>query len=124
MPDEKISGAGGKAPHFKRVSSACFPCAVDYDYVAKLETLETDMAYILPHYNTTVEKHGIPHKNNRGLGLYPQNYVDAFVNLPADVFNDLLKKYKMDFDLFNYTLGDFFNKTTLKKLAQKGVILF
>ena len=120
QPDTELTLAGDT--HFWTVSYSCFPCAIQYDYVAKLETFNDDMAHILPHFNTTIQRHPIPHKNtNHG---HHQDYEASYRKLPTDVLNNLLNKYRVDFDLFGYTLGEFFSQKTLDELEARGVNLF
>lgn len=103
--------------HFWTVAYSCYPCAIRYNYVAKLETVQEDLRHILPHLNSSVSH--INHENS--AHGYQQQYQDAYIDLPTDVFKALLEKYRVDMELFGYTLTGFFSEATLKILASKGV---
>ncbi|XP_039259617.2 carbohydrate sulfotransferase 11-like [Styela clava] len=86
--------------HWEFYYRLCSPCIIKYDYIAKLETVDEDMDYIM-------DKVGMTNKS------FPQNYppqkrtndkkvAEYFKNLP-ELKKSLIRKYKYDFELFGYS---------------------
>ena len=97
---------GGSDMHFKGpYEKQCQPCIVKYDYLAKVETFDNDMNYIIDHQfpykrgkntqrNTWAEKKQIS-MFYKELEAY-ENVSMALVNIPQ-------VKYSRDFEQFGYT---------------------
>ena len=88
------------------IQSLCEPCAIKYDFVAKLETLDADLDTILPHYHAEKIKNNFPTVNTNALGI--KTYKDMYVNISMSVLQPVLHKYQADADMFGYTFDDYY----------------
>ena len=91
-------------PHWSRYVDLCHPCELDFDFIGKVETLESDGKIILSHLvRMEVEKNDIL-LFNRKSNLDTHNA--AFSNikkLSSAVVQRLYRKYEVDFQLFGYS---------------------
>lgn len=90
--------------HWRPVFDLCFPCHVNYNFVGKYETLETDANYIL-------EKTGLSGHikfPERVLSYKKQPTRDVmqtyYRNISTRMHRKLFEVYKEDFTLFEYEL--------------------
>ncbi len=103
--DRKISTfTGGPTEHWKPMIDLCSPCAVKYDFIAHLETLQVDTANILERiggsdYMDLVvgqSPHGTGSSKNHTFGKY-------FDQLTEDNIEGIRWRYKKDFKVFGYS---------------------
>lgn len=90
--------------HWRPVFDLCFPCHVNYDFVGKYETLESDANYIL-------EKTGVSRYvkfPDRVLSYKKQPTKDVmqsyYRNISTHLHRKLFEVYKEDFTFFEYEL--------------------
>ena len=81
-------------------SMECQPCTVAYDFVGKIETLESDLPYLLHRFfrrNWTfpITIHHVPLLHNRTVAQY-------FKSVPEEQIDKIRKMYQQDFRLFGY----------------------
>jgi hypothetical protein len=91
--------------HWWRMQSICYPCLIHYDYIAKLETLQQDLNYLL---NKIVPgtKLRFPYLNSNS-GRKDQVTIDKYFHqLPADMQENIKSFYKMDSEMFGYNMTD------------------
>ncbi|XP_071831302.1 carbohydrate sulfotransferase 11-like [Apostichopus japonicus] len=86
--------------HWKEVFEICFPCDIEYDFVAKVETLPQDTIYFLlsngfSDHVTNYQGHAT---NSSSMTALTQFYN----NLPIESIEALYQRYKFDFQLFDY----------------------
>ncbi|XP_045107618.1 carbohydrate sulfotransferase 11-like isoform X2 [Portunus trituberculatus] len=89
--------------HWALVSSLCYPCDVNYDYIGKYETLADDSQYILEQIGAPPFLHFpevVPSKTSAVVETY-------FNSLTPQQQSDLVKIYKDDFQIFDYHFRDF-----------------
>ncbi|KAK2159465.1 hypothetical protein LSH36_152g00018 [Paralvinella palmiformis] len=87
--------------HWDKQHTTCHPCFIRYDYIAKLETIDSDMEYILKFFNQT----RVPHRNNSPNRRFKDSAISVGELLNAlslDVIEVLKEYYQYDFDLFSY----------------------
>ena len=93
---------------FSIFQAACHPCTMYYDYVAKLETLQTDLIEILPHLNAMRFKDNFPHSKFTSYEAKHQyRYAHMYTSLPDSVLQPLFDKYKVDADMFDYNFDSY-----------------
>ncbi|XP_039270224.1 carbohydrate sulfotransferase 10-like [Styela clava] len=86
-------------PHWKFYEGLCAPCALKYNFIVHLDTLQEDMDFIVKKLNI---------KNT----YFPPSYdsftdhkkVEKYYNgIPSDTLNALYRTYKIDYDLFGFS---------------------
>lgn len=82
-------------PHWKPLQNLCHPCLIDYDYIAKTETLEEDSSHILDQaFNTSLRL--------QDLHVIGRTNSTDFDSIPNDVINNLFQHYGADLKMFGY----------------------
>ena len=86
-------------PHWKPFTRLCNPCAAHYDFIGKVETIETDTAYLMNAY-FNLPPSEFPHSNSM-----PHKSYEYYMNhiSPEDKYR-LYEIYKWDFELFGYNI--------------------
>jgi len=96
--------------HFSTQRNECRPCAIDYDYIIKLESIHEDIQYIMAKLNRPDNtKELVSHEaiaKNKNAKLY-RNYFNL---VAGGELERLVALYQDDLDLFNYTF-DFKTKS-------------
>nr|XP_039259522.1 carbohydrate sulfotransferase 14-like [Styela clava] len=96
-----VSSTNDNNEHWQFFYKLCLPCAIKYDFIAKLETISDDIPFIMNTIgmsNMTFPQNYPPHKRTDDEKL--ETY---FKDIP-DVRGLLVEKYKYDFELFGYPL--------------------
>jgi hypothetical protein len=94
--------------HWRQMYQVCQPCAIDYDYMVRVETMQFDSKHILQKLNLTEEK--FPQLNHhRSVSNYKlEKDLPDFSTVPSDIMNTLHRLYAKDLEIFGYT----FNRDT------------
>ncbi|KAK2150280.1 hypothetical protein LSH36_414g03007 [Paralvinella palmiformis] len=90
--------------HWQSYHDLCQPCAMNYDHVIRLETIDNDIGPVLEHLNYTRPETGDKQENSRrnvSNKLVEVNY--HFRRLNPGIMNGLLQIYARDFQLFGYS---------------------
>ena len=88
--------------HWNLQHEACHMCFVEYDYIAKVETFSSDQEYILDLFGAAE----IPHRNKAsGTGYAIPTVSELLDILSNDVIKILTDYYRLDFDLFGYSVN-------------------
>ena len=96
--------------HWISIFRSCHPCSIEYDYIAKSETLDDDSKGIIHKLNLTLDQ--FPQINARRNSDYCPNtftrQLEEYRNpkITAEDFAATMKFYKMDMELFGYTWND------------------
>nr|XP_027207253.1 carbohydrate sulfotransferase 11-like isoform X1 [Penaeus vannamei] len=99
-------GPGRINNHWRPISWNCKPCTGNYDYVVKLETLDSDLAYLVNLLG--IKEINIKLKHNAKKSKAKINgYESYFKSLPPDMLKDIYTIYKYDFILFDYAVPQF-----------------
>lgn len=89
--------------HWRQVYRLCHPCQVKYDFIGKLETLETDAEHLLKLLK-------VDHLIQFPLGAQNRTAAswesDWFAQIPITIQRQLYKLYEPDFELFGYPKPD------------------
>lgn len=84
----------------------CTPCLLDYDVIAKFETLERDQNYIVKkkHLEDKIK----PTWKHLTKGVKTSDTVRKyFATITKKDLMDLYDKYKLDFELFDYSMDEY-----------------
>ena len=92
--------------HWENYFKLCLPCAIKYDYIAKLETSDFDAQHIIQH-KLSKKFMGM----NRKLNVFrnQSDYVEygkvlaEYDSVPNDLLCEVLKYYRDDMEMFGYT---------------------
>ena len=103
----KFLKAGGKDMHFSGpYENKCQPCVLKYDYLAKVETFDKDMDYIIDHQfpakrgkNTLRNTWGTP--KIQKIKFYKE--LKEYEELPEELIHFAVSKYSRDFEQYGYT---------------------
>ena len=94
----------------------CEPCSIPYNAVLKLETMGPDSAWFFAHLNLTDQWAGWQQVVGSsahvgpggGGGQTSARLTQQFMQqVPPDKVRQLYAKYRLDFDMFDYTVDDF-----------------
>ena len=93
--------------HWIEVSRFCHPCVIPYTVIGRYETLLDDSKYILK-LAKVYDKVGFPEsEGSRGTSTNSsevQKLIQFYRQIPIGDFLKLIKRYELDYILFNYTL--------------------
>ena len=89
-------------PHWASMTSLCHPCVLNYDFVGKMETFDSDVAYMLKVLGTNFRFPTILKEAYKvSSALLTQTY---FAKLSLLLKKRLYQIYKNDFENFGYTI--------------------
>lgn len=89
--------------HWRQVYRLCHPCQVKYDFIGRLETLETDAEHLLKLLEVDHLLHFPSGARNRTAASWER---DWFKQIPLSMRRELYKLYEPDFELFGYPKPD------------------
>ena len=86
--------------HFQSFHNTCFPCAINYTYIGKFETLEEDIHYIKEAiYKDKAKNTFLAHKNITKANVTLLNYVSLLTPTELQLLNHYVKD---DMEAFGY----------------------
>ena len=97
--------------HFRSINNLCHPCVIDYDYIAKTETMDTDKLPLLALFNAT----SLPSVNTAGskaqniFNVSKVSMEESYAPLADTTMRDFAQAVRLDLELFGYgdpTVGD------------------
>ncbi|XP_054633953.1 carbohydrate sulfotransferase 12-like [Dunckerocampus dactyliophorus] len=89
--------------HWRQVHRLCHPCQVKYDFIGRLETLETDALQLLKLLQVDHLLRFPSGARNRTAASWER---DWFSQIPISMRTALYKLYQADFELFGYPKPD------------------
>lgn len=89
--------------HWRQVYRLCHPCQVKYDFIGRLESLETDAEHLLKLLEVDHLLHFPSGARNRTAASWER---DWFAQIPIAMRRELYKLYEPDFELFGYPKPD------------------
>jgi chondroitin 4-sulfotransferase 11 len=94
---------GARNEHWDRFHDLCWPCEINYNIIAKFETLEEDMNYFLGYIGA--DKHMKWPSRNTKYKEKPTSEVmrEGFRNVTFDLAAGITKLYRKDFGSFDYS---------------------
>ena len=84
---------------------ACKPCAMQFDYIAKFETMASDLIYILPKFGASDFINDFPTKN--AGSTQSTLYRNMYSNISSTILQEVLNKYRVDADMFGYDIDEY-----------------
>ena len=88
--------------HFKPYHNICQPCAIQYDYIIKMETSEQDNDILIPLVFNSKEKLPVYHQSSKeGRNL---ETIDQLSKLTLTERKALFKIYSLDYESFGYNI--------------------
>ncbi|KAJ0174152.1 hypothetical protein K1T71_010298 [Dendrolimus kikuchii] len=93
--------------HWTPYTDFCTPCKFNFDVILKFETLDEDQRYLiqLAHLQDVVK----PEWKNSGKGTNTLHNINhLYSRLQKSQLDGLYKLYKYDFQLFNYTIDNYY----------------
>ncbi|XP_076036026.1 carbohydrate sulfotransferase 11-like [Oratosquilla oratoria] len=98
--------------HWRSYVKNCSPCTFNYTYIMTMETWDEDMDYLIKKLNIS-EVQVSTHINSKST-LSQGGRVDYFSyyrNIDPHLIRTIYEIFKVDFELFNYTLPAFIEKS-------------
>ncbi|XP_013773665.1 carbohydrate sulfotransferase 11-like [Limulus polyphemus] len=97
--------------HWLPIWMACAPCHIQYNFIGKVETMSDDFKYLSSLTGLTNELAERPqgiwfHRSERSNVTSSSLTRQFFSNIPKQEIKQLYEKYKLDFELFDYSLND------------------
>ncbi|XP_056265151.1 carbohydrate sulfotransferase 12-like isoform X2 [Pseudoliparis swirei] len=89
--------------HWRQVYRLCHPCQVKYDFIGRLETLETDAEHLLKLLEVDHLLRFPSGARNRTAASWER---DWFAQIPIAMRRELYKLYEPDFEMFGYPKPD------------------
>ncbi|XP_008282631.1 carbohydrate sulfotransferase 12 [Stegastes partitus] len=89
--------------HWRQVYRLCHPCQVKYDFIGRLESLETDAEHLLKLLEVDDLLRFPSGARNRTAASWER---DWFAQIPITTRRELYKLYEPDFELFGYPKPD------------------
>ncbi|XP_017261786.1 carbohydrate sulfotransferase 12 [Kryptolebias marmoratus] len=89
--------------HWRQVYRLCHPCQVKYDFIGRLETLDTDSEHLLKLLNVDRLLRFPLGARNRTKASWEGEW---FSQIPVSQRRELYKLYEPDFELFGYPKPD------------------
>jgi chondroitin 4-sulfotransferase 11 len=107
---ENSSQVARMDPHWQPYTAVCQVCQFKYNFIGKYETFNEDLTSLLKLLN--VSDWNIQ-KRRGASGHITGDYQRLFSSLSDGLICRLKHLYRDDFNLFNYRLEDYVNRTTL-----------
>lgn len=95
-----ISNNNSFNEHWRPIFELCHPCQIDYDIIGKYETLVEDSQFILDNLHIN----NISFPQSLKASQTSSNLKKYFNTLSPETIKHLYNIYKMDFELFNYSI--------------------
>lgn len=94
-------------PHWWLYQGTCLPCRYGYDYIAKLETLDRDLDFLMDKIGSgKPNKLKFPHFNVHKGKTDQLKITKYYKNVPKHLVNGLLSLYDIDTKMFGYKMND------------------
>ena len=93
--------------HWDVVYDLCTPCSIKYNFIGKMETLLDDARQVLTELGLQNETEFPVNATDK----YKKNILDEmksyYSHITLDSISKLIKIYKKDFEIFNYSIPDY-----------------
>lgn len=83
----------------------CHPCAIHYDFVAKMETIHEDAKHILTKVNMTSDDshlNELIHSRSQTVHMNLRKRLNEFDAVDPELLDRIMEIYKWDFELMDY----------------------
>ncbi|XP_013773663.2 carbohydrate sulfotransferase 11-like [Limulus polyphemus] len=97
--------------HWLPIWMTCAPCHIQYNFIGKVETMSDDLIYLSSLTGLTAELAERPevmwlHQSGRNNVSSSALTRQFFSSIPKHEIDQLYEKYKLDFELFDYSLNE------------------
>ena len=111
------------------IHDMCHPCLVKYNYIAKLETMNQDSAYLLHRISNNIVQFPDKHLDPKSDSVTDSNFTDIFhryySSVPIKVVDGIRKLYALDFEMFGYDINEvWYNGNILSMNDNNELYLF
>ncbi|XP_069101095.1 carbohydrate sulfotransferase 14-like [Argopecten irradians] len=97
--------------HWEKYNTLCHPCTVRYDFIGKYETISRDADFILRDIGAPPEIQ-FPKRSDKYTTEETRNTFEKYYSqIPGEYIVKLWNMYRLDFELFGYSLSDSFTMT-------------
>lgn len=92
--------------HWTPYYRTCEPCALHYDYILKVETLDRDQNFLIQDTKLSNYLYEVRHPGNiNPHGTTTRKILDQYIaGIPRSLLDQIYKIYENDYKLFNYSL--------------------
>ena len=101
-----IVNSRGYDEHWVPYYLACTPCLMRYTAIFKTETMWQDQKELSKKLNSTAHFNWLHEHKDGPTSVVWRDYYKA---IPKDLIKQLYHKYKVDFDLFDYSPKEYLN---------------
>lgn len=92
--------------HWRQYYQLCLPCVVNYDFIGKFDTLNSDISSVLSHLNVDRMLH-FPDRPHSGKRPPTADILRSrFANISSEDVHKLWELYSVDFAMFGYQYPD------------------
>jgi len=91
--------------HWMPYYRTCDPCAIQYDYILKFETLKRDQAFLIQDINLNEYLYDSNYlRNINPYGATTKETLHEYIKeIPRSLLKEIYKIYENDYKLFNYS---------------------
>ncbi|XP_078700124.1 carbohydrate sulfotransferase 12-like [Branchiostoma floridae x Branchiostoma belcheri] len=101
--------------HWTSFSRLCLPCQIDYDFIAHIDTVASDVRLFVKKYNITANEEVLPEQRRRHV--HDDNVFNKiYAQVPIEEILPLRDIFQEDFDMFGYS----FEQDLIKILQGKS----
>ncbi|XP_019614376.1 PREDICTED: carbohydrate sulfotransferase 12-like [Branchiostoma belcheri] len=101
--------------HWMSFSRLCLPCQIDYDFIAHMDTVASDVRLFVKKYNITANEEVLPEQRRRHV--HDDNVFNKiYAQVPIEEILPLRETFQEDFDMFGYS----FEQDLIKILQGKS----
>ena len=88
--------------HWRSPVDLCFPCGIRYDFIGKVETMDTDAMYVMREFFGQRRPDDLPLIHTKGS---TEEMKEAYKNFTDEELRELMNVYKLDFEVFGYEMA-------------------
>lgn len=89
--------------HWEPANSLCHPCLIEYNLIGKYESLDKDSSLLLEEINANTLVSFPERSAHYTHKPTSEVLAEGYEGITPEYLNKLKKKYKADYDIFNYT---------------------
>lgn len=105
LPDSELTHR--RDIHWRTIQNICEPCQIHYNFVARMETLTSDLEMLLQQLNAEEFIDSFPTANTGRVSI--NKYQDMYRNISPSILKAVMDKYQADADMFGYSMKDYLN---------------
>ena len=91
--------------HWMPMNELCKPCAINYDFIGTIETIDEDSEELLEELNLRKVVH-FPKQQKMYKNKTGPTTKELLNETPKELIQKIINKYRLDYELFNYSLPD------------------